>query len=244
MISFLIWGQGSIFFVALSPAHQSQTRAVLSILLHFLGTLRHLQRQRFLKAELYRWGKKPTSKAFCTPHHIRHVIFSKYQASPSTLGNLPAVIPASPSLWSTTAEFGAEMLQIVVPPHSNTWPLDVLAAPCLTVLAQSLDNKLWNSCIFLHLDEFVERGQSVAHKPLRQCGSGDRKHGTATAAPCAMELPFITQHQPLLCTHRALDREIPSQVSPRLSAHLGALYSFYISNIVLLYRCKPIKTLF
>lgn len=126
----------------------------------------------------------------------------------------------------------------------NMLPPDVLAAPCLTVLAQGQHNKLWNFVFWrvnLHLDEFVERGHRVAHKPLRQCGSGDRKHGSVTAAPCPMELPFITQHQPLsaeplFCTDRALDTEIPCQVFPRLAGHLGAQNSLYLQYSVAL-RC-------
>lgn len=201
-----------------------------SILLHFLGTLRNLQRQILLKTELYRW-EKTNLQRFCTPQHIRHVIFSKYQASPNTPGNFIAGVPASLSLWSVIVEFGAEMLQIIVPPRSLTrYPQTCWQRHAWLywhrVRTISCEIPLfWR--VILHLDEFAERGHSVAHKPLRQCGSGDRKHGTVTAAPCATELPLITQHQPLcaeplLCTPQALDTEIPSQVFPRLSGHLGA----------------------
>lgn len=49
--------------------------------------------------------------------------------------------------------------------------------------------------VILHLDEFVERGHRAAHKALRQCGSGDRKHSTVTAAPSPWNCPS-SQHQP------------------------------------------------
>lgn len=200
--------------------------------------------------------KKPTSKDFCKPQHIRHVIFSKYQASPNTLGNFIAVIPASPSLWSMIVEFGAEMLQIIVSPHSLTrYP-----QMCWQHHAWLYWHRAWTiSCetlvfwrVILHLDEFVERGQSVAHNPLRQCSSGDRKHGTVTAAPWPRSCPASHSTSPCLlspssahtglCTEKSHPKCLPD--CQLTWEHSTLFIPAVLSSIVLLYRSQSIKTLF
>lgn len=107
-------------------------------------------------------------------------------------------------------EFRAEVPQVIVPPHSLTPPPDVLAEPRLTVVTESQESKLWNSCI------------SKGHSPSGWVCWARSQRCTQTIASVQLwgqetqhchisplwhtQLPFITQHQPLpaeplLCTH-------------------------------------------
>ena len=158
-----------------------------------------------------------------------------------------AVTPANPSLQTMIQEFGAVMLQVAVSPHSNVPPPAVLAAPRVTVLAQTQDSKLWKSCFFkdyfpsgwVRWARSQHRTQAIALVQL--WGQETRHYRTQPLAPqngssllsiSPCLLPPLTAES-LSCTgacSRALEGEIPGQVSSILSGHPGAQFSLYTCN--------------